>query len=226
MPRAALLSLHARVEGVGPSTWEDPSLAQLWGPRYSAYVVAERDFALFSLGRFPESANARLRAEGDGRAGARPSRRGAHDRRRGRTRARRQPEHVPVRRDDRHRRHPLGRRAHRRSGRLSPTTSTRARAPLPALLPSGDAYFLLAGAEREVLVPLEEQRRRLWPPRVWPGAVLVDGEIRGTWRRSQHTVRVDVWERLSRGARDAVKAEAAGLPLPGIGRRIEVVCNT
>ena len=33
MPRAALLSLHARVEDVEPSTWEHPSLAQLWGPR-------------------------------------------------------------------------------------------------------------------------------------------------------------------------------------------------
>src|SRR5204862_2618476 len=63
MPRAALLSLHARVDGVEPSTWEDPSLAQLWGPRYSTYVVAERDFALFSLGRLPESAKGRLRAE-------------------------------------------------------------------------------------------------------------------------------------------------------------------
>src|SRR4029077_2447363 len=51
MPRAALLSLHARVEGVEASTWEDPSLAQLWGPRYHTYVVAKRDFALFSLGR-------------------------------------------------------------------------------------------------------------------------------------------------------------------------------
>ena len=29
MPRAALLSLHARVEGVEPSTWEHPSLAQV-----------------------------------------------------------------------------------------------------------------------------------------------------------------------------------------------------
>src|SRR5437773_42828 len=28
MPRAALLSIHARVEGTGPSTWEDPSLVQ------------------------------------------------------------------------------------------------------------------------------------------------------------------------------------------------------
>src|SRR5205085_1342357 len=63
MPRAALLSLHARVQGVGPSTWEHPSLAQLWGPRYSAYVVPKRDFALFSLGRLPDNAKGRLRAE-------------------------------------------------------------------------------------------------------------------------------------------------------------------
>jgi hypothetical protein len=63
MPRAALLSLHARVEGVEPSTWEDPSLAQLWGPRYSTYVVAKRDFPLFSLGRYPDSAKGRERAE-------------------------------------------------------------------------------------------------------------------------------------------------------------------
>src|SRR5437879_917827 len=63
MPRAALLSLHSRVGGVESSTWEDPSLAQLWGPRYHTYVVAKCDFALFSLGRLPESAKSRLRAE-------------------------------------------------------------------------------------------------------------------------------------------------------------------
>src|SRR5947208_12536873 len=63
MPRAALLSLHARVEGVGPSTWEDPSLAQLWGPRHHTYVVPKCDFALFSLGRLPADAKGRLRAE-------------------------------------------------------------------------------------------------------------------------------------------------------------------
>src|SRR6476659_9359338 len=63
MPRAALLSLHARVDGVESSTWEDPSLAQLWGPRYHTYVVAKRDFALFSLGRLPDDAKGRLRAE-------------------------------------------------------------------------------------------------------------------------------------------------------------------
>src|SRR5204863_6026814 len=64
MPRAALLSLHARVEGVGPSTWDDPSLVQLWGPRFNTYVVARRDFALFSLGRYPDDPNGRARAEG------------------------------------------------------------------------------------------------------------------------------------------------------------------
>src|SRR6266550_3806030 len=63
MPRAALLSLHARVVGVESSTWEHPSLAQLWGPRYNTYVVAKRDFALFSLGRLPDNAKNRLRAE-------------------------------------------------------------------------------------------------------------------------------------------------------------------
>ena len=31
MPRAALLSIHARVEGTEPPTWEDTSLVQLWG---------------------------------------------------------------------------------------------------------------------------------------------------------------------------------------------------
>jgi hypothetical protein len=97
-------------------------------------------------------------------------------------------------------------------------------APAPArLLPSGDSYFLLDGAEREVLVPRAEQRQLLWTPRVWPGALLVEGEIRGTWRRAQHTVRVDTWTRLTRRLRDAIEAEAGALPLPGVDRPIEVI---
>ena len=63
MPRAALLSIHARVEETQPSTWEDPSLVQLWGPRFSAYVVAERDLAVFSLGRLPDDLGSRRIAE-------------------------------------------------------------------------------------------------------------------------------------------------------------------
>jgi len=293
MPRAALLSLHARVDGVESTRWEDPSLAQLWGPRYQTYVVAKRDFALFSLGRLPDNAKGRLRAERmaellhahlDGRqmtdrevagargvgnairyaattgtvairwAGARAptvwtvaapeidpadacrelarrylhifgpttadgfarwagiSRRSAAD-----AFASLEGSLLPVRT-------PLGDEwllaGDEQAIRATETATAPAR-----LLPSGDAYFLLHGAERELLVPREDQRQRLWTPRVWPGALLVEGEVRGTWRRAQHTVRIDAWARLSRGARDAIEAEANALPLPGVERPIEVVWN-
>jgi hypothetical protein len=294
MPRAALLSLHARVDGVRPSTWEDPSLAQLWGPRYSTYVVPKRDFALFSLGRHPDDTKSRLRAEriaeqlhaqldgarmldrDVGRAlGVNPNsfRYAATT---GTVAIRWDGARAPtvwtipapaVRPDDACRE--LARRFLHVFG---PTTADRfarwagisrgaaagafaslegsllaVRAPLgdewlladdepavlgpetapaPArLLPSGDAYFLLAGGERELLLPRADQRERLWTPRVWPGALLVEGEIRGTWRRAQHTVRIDAWTRLSRAARDAVEAEASALPLPGLDRPIEVIWN-
>jgi hypothetical protein len=63
VPRAALLSIHARVEGAQPSSWEDPSLVQVWGPRFSVYVVPARDRAVFTLGRLPDDARRRARAE-------------------------------------------------------------------------------------------------------------------------------------------------------------------
>ena len=47
----------------GPSSWEDASLVQLWGPRYQVYVVAARDLAVFSLGRLPDDVKGRRRAE-------------------------------------------------------------------------------------------------------------------------------------------------------------------
>ena len=63
MPRAALLSINARVEGTGPSTWEDPSLVQVWGPRFSAFVIAARDRGVFTLGRLPDDGERRRFAE-------------------------------------------------------------------------------------------------------------------------------------------------------------------
>jgi winged helix DNA-binding protein len=294
MPRAALLSLHARVEGIEPSTWEDPSLAQLWGPRYHTYVVPKRDFALFSLGRLPDTAKGRARAEHmaeqvhtqlDGRRMtdrevaealgvgnairyAAPTGRVAI-----RWEGARAPTVWTVARPEVDPAEACRELARRYLHVLGPTTadgfarwagiSRRAaaaafaalggsllpvRSPLgdewlladdePAmlaaqtaaapvrLLPSGDAYFLLDGAERGLLVPRADQRRRLWTPRVWPGALLVEGEIRGTWRRAQHTVVIDPWARLSRGTRDAIEAEAGSLPLPGLDRPIELVWNT
>ena len=62
VPRAAVLALHARVDGIQPDDWEHPSLAQLWGPRFSVFVVARRDLPVFSLGTLPDDARRRGRA--------------------------------------------------------------------------------------------------------------------------------------------------------------------
>ena len=63
MPRAALLSIHARVAGAGPTVWEHRSLVQIWGPRFSAYVVAAKDLPVFSLGRLPADVRGHARAQ-------------------------------------------------------------------------------------------------------------------------------------------------------------------
>lgn len=94
-------------------------------------------------------------------------------------------------------------------------------APVARLLPSGDPYYLLQGADRELLVPGPRRRAELWTPRVWPGAVLLAGEIVGTWRRSQADVSVSAWRRLGRSERELVEAEARSLPL-GLEREIAV----
>ncbi len=285
MPRAALLSIHARVQGTEPSTLEDPSLVQLWGPRYSAYVVAARDVAVFSLGRLPDEAGARRIAEdlaasvrgllGDTRMTYGEAGRAlGHNPNRLRYAAptgtilirwegARQPIIWTVPRpevDPRDARLELARRYVHVFGPTSAAAFaqwagigpqggiaafdalrrwlTPVRTPIgdswiltsdeptfrdvqgPAasarLLPSGDAYFLLQGRDRELLVPDAHRRRALWTSRVWPGAVLVDGEIIGTWRRELGTVTIQTMRRLSRAARDAVEEEAASLPLPDI----------
>jgi Winged helix DNA-binding domain len=291
-PRAAVLSIHARVQGTGPDTWADPSLVQLWGPRFSAYVVAARDLAVFSLGRLPDDAEGRHRAEDlahrlhaflnghrmpYGEAGrglgvdpnslryAAPT---------GTVLIRwdgaRQPTVwtvPPPDVDPRHARLELARRYLHVFGPATPAafaqwagirpraagraafealagSLTPVRTPVgdawilsrgeptfrapngPAasarLLPSGDAYLLLQGADRQILVPDPDHQRALWTPRVWPGAVLVDGEIVGTWRRTQADVTIESWRRLSSAKREAVEVEAASMSLPGIRQGVRV----
>lgn len=63
MPRAALLSLHARVGGTGPDALADPDLVTVWGPHYALYTVAAADRAVFTLGRTRLEPAARARAE-------------------------------------------------------------------------------------------------------------------------------------------------------------------
>src|SRR5262249_23690670 len=90
------------------------------------------------------------------------------------------------------------------------------------LLPSGDTYYLLWRADRELLVADPGQGAELWTTRVWPGAVLVGGEIIGTWRRAKADLSIQPWRRLTRAERGAVEAQAQSLPLPGIDGEIAV----
>ena len=296
MPRAALLSIHARVDGTGPGSWEDPSLVQVWGPRFSAYVISEQDRALFTVARLPDDPARRhefqdladrIEAFLDGRRmdcrevgrglGRHPvSLRYAAPTGRVLIRwdgARQpmiwtvpQPEVDPFdARLELARRYlhvfgsgtaesfaewagikpPRGRAAFDALvGSLTPVRTPAGdgwilsvdeeafRSPVdgrPAaarLLPSGDTYFLLHGDDREVLVRDAARRAELWTPRVWPGAVVVAGEVAGTWRRVGAVVAIQPWRRLSRGAREAVEREAASFPLPGVRGEVRAQWET
>jgi len=291
MPRAALLSIHARVAGTGPRSWEHSSLIQLWGPRFSVYVVAAKDLAVFSLGRLPDDVRGLARARETasrlhawvngrrvpfGQAGHAlgvPHNSLCYAAPTGTVLLRwdgaRQPTVwtlPPPGMDPRDARLELVRRylhifgpataesfqgwAGIRStdanaafqalaGALIAVRSPagdawilaededafRAKPALPAtarLLPSGDAFYLAWGADRAILVPEARRRAELWTSRVWPGALLVGGEIAGVWRRSAAEVSIDPWRRLTRAERDAVEAEAFSLPLPGLDAPIRV----
>ena len=66
-PRAALLGLHARMDGVEPSSWEHPSLVQIWFRLGADYVIPREDVDVFTIGTLPrdrEQADA-LNALGD-----------------------------------------------------------------------------------------------------------------------------------------------------------------
>jgi hypothetical protein len=290
-PRAALLSLYARVERVQASAWEDSSLVQLWGPRRAVYVVPERDRALFSLGtlqgdpdarRSIEALAARLRAALAGRrmsagdaaravgvdsptrikfAGATGTIVIRWDGAREPTVWAVEPPEVDPKaaRLELARRylHILGpgtARGFARWAGIAPAEGDAAfdaldrelvavRTPTldawilardetelrdsptersgPRLLPSGDVYLL--AEDRELLLADPNYRRALWPPSdVWPGGVLVSGELAGTWRRAQGAVSIRLWRRLSRAERDAAQVEAAGFPLPGLRGPVSV----
>ena len=292
MPRAALLSIHARIEGTGASTWEDPSLVQVWGPRFSAYVVPAIDCATFTLSRLPDEGRSRAIAlDMADRLDALLA---------GRTMSANEAGHalgldhpnqlryaaltgrVLIRWDGAKRptiwtvpapdvdpldaraelarrylhvfgpgtaeafaewagiKPPRGRAAFEAIGHsltavttpigdgwiLSEDEASFTASPRPTaaarLLPSGDAYYLLQGSGRELLVPQADRRSALWTSRVWPGAVLIEGEVVGVWRRANADLTIQPWRRLSAAERLAVEAEAASFPLPGLEGSIRV----
>jgi hypothetical protein len=83
------------------------------------------------------------------------------------------------------------------------------------LLPSSDSYYLLWGADSEILMPEPKRRTELWTVRVRPGAVLMHGEIVGVWCRSAAKVSIKLGRRPSSADWAAVEADALSLPLPG-----------
>ena len=284
MPRSALHSLHARVEGIPVDVLDDPALVQVWGPRYAAYVVPAQDHLPFTLGRMPQKGRMPARAEDTAnRADAYLAGRrlpvddvagplGVGNGIRyatltGRVLIRwsgaRQPTMWTVPRSHVGPAEALQELARRYLHVFGPTTVEAfvrwagidaqpavaafdamrdsvltIRTPLGEafalaedapmlqhppttteavrLLPSGDPYYLLWGADREFLVPEAAHRAELWTTRVWPGAVLVGGELVGTWRRNKATVIVTTWRELSHAERLSVEAEAASLPLPDV----------
>ncbi len=291
MPRAAVFSAHARVEGVGPFVWDEPPFIQIWGPRFNAYVVAERDRAVFTLGRLSDQAAAvekayrladRFEADfGDARVTLGEAGRaigGHHTQLRyaaptGRLQIRWEgggtplvwavpaPDMDPVdARLELARRylHVLGPGTGEGFGDWAGIKTPRAKAALEAmagettqavvegeegvflasdedsfrsedsnpaaarLLPSGDSYWLLQGKPRELLVPDPGRRPELWTSRVWPGAVLVGGEIVGVWRRSGHDITISPWRSLSSDETVAVEEEAHALPMPDADKAMRV----
>jgi Winged helix DNA-binding domain len=291
MPRAAQLSIHARVSGIGPDAWHEMPLVQVWGPRYSAYVVAERDVPLFTLGRLSDDPKRRQRAEEIAdrlEAALRQERMDVRDAARlvdldpnklryaaptGRFLiywdGSRQPliwsvpapaidpfdARLELLRRYLHVFGPATSDSFASWAGIRPESATAAfvslieelievRTPIgeawiqlvdeqsfrsakgdvasTRLLPSGDTYYLLQGPERELLVPDDANRTRLWTSRVWPGAVMVRGEIVGTWRRSGHKVTVELWQPIDAAGREQIEIEAKSMPLPGIDRPVTI----
>lgn len=285
VPRAAQLSIHARVEAATPNAWADPSLVQVWGPRYSTYVVSSVDAGVFTLGRYPDGPRKRRRAddiaarlaellgdrtvtyaeagrelgvapnslryatttgtvlirwEGSGKPTIRSVPRPDIDPADARLELARRylkvfgpatsasfakwagippssgesafaalsDSLIPVRT-------PIG------DAWLLAEDEERARAPMgPAapvrMLPSGDTFYLLQGEDRALLVPDSKQRDLLWTSRVWPGAVLVDGEVAGIWRRAGRKVTIEPWRHLDKATKHAIADEAGSMALPNI----------
>jgi winged helix DNA-binding protein len=292
VPRGAQLAIHARIADAGPDAWEDPSLVQLWGPRFSVFVVAAEDQPVFALGTMPDDPKGRERAEetatelrrflrgrrmtyseaghtmgiqpnslrysaatgtvlirweGAGQpliwtvpapsitpeaARAELARRYLHvvgpqtptaiawwggmKPARGRDAFERvRSELVPVTT-------PLGEAWILASDEAAFRGGGSRHEPAVArLLPSGDPYLM--AADRQLLVPDAASRNILWEPStVWPGGLMIRGELAGTWRRSLAKLTIHAWRSLSAAEREAAEEEASSLRLPGVDSPIRV----
>jgi hypothetical protein len=84
--------------------------------------------------------------------------------------------------------------------------------PFVRLLPPSDPY--LQARDRDLLVPDAAHRQALWTVLAGPGALVVDGDVKGTWRAKQArkgrlAVTVTPWASLPAKRRTDVEGEAA-----------------
>jgi hypothetical protein len=87
--------------------------------------------------------------------------------------------------------------------------------PMGATRLLGPFDLFLQARDREVLVPDTDRRKALWPTLGRPGAVLLDGDLVGTWRprqaRKALTVEVTAWSRFSASKRRSIEEQAERL---------------
>jgi hypothetical protein len=78
-----------------------------------------------------------------------------------------------------------------------------------ALVPPNDPY--LRQVDRTLLLPDPKRRHEVWRPLAGPGALLVDGEVAGTWRyrRGDGELRITAFETVSAAQRAGAEKSAA-----------------
>ncbi len=280
-PRSALLSLAARIDGVGIDDWRAEGLAQVFGPRGAIYVIPEVDTGVFTRGLLPRDTERVTRLEEiaalahavlDGGSlrqtdllaklpgvGSRELRWAATlgtivpvwdtvD-----TIVHAAPEPAIGLEEARLE---LARRFFRYLGPAEMTdlqrwlAASRADAAatvaalgdelvgvavegrsclaLAALLAKGDDVLdpdhvlllppddvYISRTVKSLLVPDSQLARRLWPQAPPPGALIVGGEVCGTWRRRHGRVEISVWNgaRVTRSHCERAESIAAGWPL-------------
>ena len=100
-------------------------------------------------------------------------------------------------------------------GRTASTLTEPVGDPVEVTRLLGPFDLYLQARDRELLVPDPARRKELWPTLGRPGAILLDGEIVGTWRarKARKAVRLDVspWRRLTAPQRRSIEAEAERL---------------
>ena len=89
------------------------------------------------------------------------------------------------------------------------------------LLPPDDTYINRRTAPS--LLPDRARQQLLWPKAPPPGAIVIGGEVVGTWRRQGGRVEISAWHRIDTEYQFAAEAIADAWPLGGEEARVSWV---